>query len=75
MNNHYAIIRTVVESTTSDGIKIPINTFHVVDPTNELKGAYFLHYLLNDLQSLANLSSHMVINHGNYPDNSLSDFS
>ena len=74
VNNQYCIIRTVEVGITNAGTQIPSNTFFLSDPINDKKGAYFLHYLLNDLQSLANIGPHMIINHSLYLDNSLSDF-
>lgn len=74
VNNQYAIIRTVDTAHTSVGGEVPANTFFASEPVHEKKGAYFLHYLLNDLQSLANLGSSMIINHSTYLDKSLIDF-
>jgi len=74
VNNEYIIIRTIQEGETNKGLKIPANTFFIAESKNERRGAYILHYLLTDLQSLANISSYSFINHNTYLDNSLSDF-
>jgi len=75
VNNRYMILRTVGEGKTVGGTIIPDNTFFVSEPTDNQKGAYFLHYLLTDLQSISNMGSHTLFTHTQYLDNSLSDFS
>jgi len=75
VNNRYVIIRTVDEGRTVRGETVPENTFFISDPTHNYKGAYFLHYLLADLQFMSNIGSHVLFSHTLYLDKSLSDFS
>jgi len=75
VNNRYIIIRLTDEGKTNKDIIIPKNTFFVAEPKHDHKGAYILHYLLTDLQTVTNLSSHLIFSHREYFDNTLSDFS
>ncbi len=74
VNNKYIIIRTVKETVTNKGVTIPKNTFFVAEPTKYV-GAYTLHFLITDLQKVSNISSHMILNFGNYLDSTLVDYS
>ena len=75
VNNRYMIVRLVDEGKTIGGQTIPKNTFFISEPTHNNKGAYFLHYLLNDLQFISTVDLQIIFSHNKYLDNSLSDFS
>lgn len=72
VNNNYMIIRIQKDTTTLSGKTIPANTFFISKPLKN-GGAYFLHYLLTDLQRISNITPHVVMDFRDYLNATLGD--